>query len=480
MRSAPINSTRRDFVKSALLTTAAAGLPLRASLAATRPEPGERPRQDKGISVINPWGGRVPASFIIDDSTCLVNMAYYGLPQFMEAWPGHRKKFKDTDWKSWPHEIPDAFVLKFGTWCRENGVKGKYSIVPFPACVGWVDRVMPGWSRTELRESLKLVREFMMPDWDIHPEMITHTRVINLKTGRPLEQKADGTYWMENGGWTGERSVDEIANYIAYSLRMLKNVDLPCEGFTTPGGFGNPRQDRLSLAGMQAVRSVFDVELPHYFKYVEASGTQTQPRVEFAKGLDTASPECIVNVPSCTGDWFGGWTGIDYGEEAAGVDRLITEDGKSGRMVEVIEAGAPAAMLCHWPGMYCNGNEVGYRIFQGAVTRVNARYGKRVVWMKVSEMARYWAAKELTELTRQEDGSVSLSAPYAAPGYSVRVDAEAKKEPRLFVGEAQEAVPLAEVEGKETGLHHRQWRRAGDSVEICFELPKGTSRIAMA
>ncbi|NIP92060.1 MAG: hypothetical protein GWO24_00700, partial [Akkermansiaceae bacterium] len=68
------------------------------------------------------------------------------------------EKFKDTDWKSWPQEIPDSFVRKFGSWCREHGVKGKYSIVPFPACVGWVDRVMPGWSRQELRESLGLVR----------------------------------------------------------------------------------------------------------------------------------------------------------------------------------------------------------------------------------------------------------------------------------------------------------------------------------
>lgn len=480
MRSEPIASTRREFVKSAMLTTAAIGLPLSSSLAATKPSEGERPRQDKGIAVINPWGGRVPASFIIDDSTCLVNMAYFGLPQFMEAWPGHRKKFKDTDWKNWPQEIPDSFVLKFGAWCRENGVKGKYSIVPFPTCVGWVDRVMPGWSRTELRESLKLVREFMMPDWDIHPEMITHTRVIDLKTGRPFEQKADGTYWMENGGWTGERSVDEIANYIAYSLKILKNVDLPCEGFTTPGGFGNPRQDRLSLAGMQAVKSVFDVDLPHYFKYVEDRGTNTQPRVEFAKGLKTGSPECIVNVPSCTGDWFGGWTGIDYGEEAAGVDRLITEDGKKGRMIEVIEAGAPAAMLCHWPGIYCNGEEVGYRIFQGAVKRVNAKYGKRVVWMKVSEMARYWAAKELTELIRQGNGAIILNAPYTASGYSLRINAEKGKAPTLVVGEEQKPVALTEVKSKQIGLGHQEWRRSTGSVEICFDLPKGVSRITMA
>lgn len=466
-------------MKAALLTSAGTALPTALATANTAPQPGERPRQDKGLSVLNPWGGRVPASFIIDDSTCLVNLAYYGLPQFIEAWPGHREKFKDTKWKDWPQEIPDSFVRKFGEWCRENGVKGKYSIVPFPACVGWVDRVMPGWSRQELRESLKLVRELMMPDWDIHSEMVTHTRVIDVKTGRPLEQKADGTYWMENGGWTGERSVDEIANYIAYSLEMLKNADLPCEGFTTPGGFGNPRQDRLSLAGMQAVKEVFGVELPHYFKYVEDKGLNTQPRVENAKGLDGDSPECMVNVVSCTGDWFGGWTGIDYGEEAAGVDRLITADYKSGRMVELIDAGAPAAMLCHWPGMFCNGEEVGYRIFQGAVKRVNAHYGKRVIWMKVSEMARYWAAKELTELVRETDGSARLRSPYPAPGFTLKLKSKSKTPPVLLTGEDRTRIPLTEANPTQIGLENNQWRRVGDAVELCFELPKGVSRVTL-
>lgn len=41
--------------------------------------------------------------------------------------------------------------------------------------------------RAELQASLKLVREWMLPYADIHPEMITHTRVIDLKTGRPID-----------------------------------------------------------------------------------------------------------------------------------------------------------------------------------------------------------------------------------------------------------------------------------------------------
>ena len=71
-----------------------------------------------------------------------------------------------------------------------------------------------------------------MPNWDIHPEMITHTRVIDLKTGRPFYEISSGT--MENSYPQVDKSVDEIASYLAYALRILKNCDLPCEGITTP------------------------------------------------------------------------------------------------------------------------------------------------------------------------------------------------------------------------------------------------------
>jgi hypothetical protein len=47
-----------------------------------------------------------------------------------------------------------------------------------------------------LRASIDLVRKLMVPDRDIHPEMVSHTRVIDTKTGRPYEDSSE--YFMEN------------------------------------------------------------------------------------------------------------------------------------------------------------------------------------------------------------------------------------------------------------------------------------------
>src|ERR1051325_7254432 len=224
--------TRRHFLETSMRAAAlaAAAAPLIDGSPALAQVPGERPATSDGVKVLNPRT-RVPVGLIIDDSTCLVNLNKFSMPQFDTAFAGANKVYH-RNWKEWPNEIPDAFVRKFGEWCAGEGVKGKYSIVPYPACVGRLDRMLPGWTQGELRDSLELVRTLMMPNWDIHPEMVTHTRVIDLKTGHPYSDHS--AKFMENWEWTTGRSVDEIAGYIAYALGILKNAGLSCEGVTTP------------------------------------------------------------------------------------------------------------------------------------------------------------------------------------------------------------------------------------------------------
>ncbi|MEM7234098.1 MAG: hypothetical protein AAF517_18115 [Planctomycetota bacterium] len=459
-------ATRREFLgATAAVVAGTVALPTASTYAYVPDNPGgERPQQDEGLEVLFPRA-RVPLSFIIDDSTCLVNMGHFCMPQFAAAAPD-RSIYKKA-WKTWPREIPDDFVREFGEWCGEHGVKGKYSIVPYPACVGWLDRNLPGWSRRELVNSLKLVRDLMLPNWDIHPEMITHTRVIDLKTGRPFEEISAAT--MENSFPQTKKSVDELASYLAYALQILKNCDLPCEGVTTPGGFGNKVKTELSLAAFESVRSVYGVDLPHYFKYVAGGKVEnTEPRVEHVKGLASSNPRAVVNVPAGTGDWFGGWDG-DL--ESRG-HLYANADATEGRMVELIERGAPAVMLCHWPGMYTHGSKKGFRDFQSVVTALGKRYGDRTLWMKVSEMARYWAAKELTAVKRAK-GGFELHAPYSCSAFTVRCP-QLSEPPRI---EREDGVEMFERVRDRKNLAAGKWLLESDSILACFDLEKGKTTL---
>lgn len=452
--------SRRDFLRTSAVSLAGAAF---GSVPAFAQPKGERPKPAEGVTVLNPRG-RVPVSFIIDDSTCLVNLAHFCIPQFAEVFPDRYKQ----DWRKLPREIPDAFVREFGEWCRDRGVKGKYSVVPYPACVGWVDREMPGWSKRQLVESVKLVREFMTPDWDIHPEMVTHTWAVNPKTGRAYEER-DADH-MENWGFSQKKSADELAEYIAYALQPLKNVGLPCEGVTTPGGFGSQNRENLAKGTFQAVRDVYGAEIPHYFRDLFTDPKRSvAPLVQYAKNIDGPNPECVVSIVGCTGDWFGGWDGLERGT----VDQFITEDGQGGRLPQVIAAGEPAVLVCHWPGIYFNGERVGFNIFKEVVKRLHATYD-HLLWMKNSEIARYWAAKELTRIDKTENG-LAFQAPYACPAFTVRTKARPADGVKLLVdGKPQ---PLKEV-AKPLDLKPGTWVKDTDGASVCIDLPKGASAVA--
>ena len=455
--------SRRAFLQAATRFVGAAS----AAPSLLAQVPGDRPVRAAGVEVLNPRG-RVPVGLIIDDSTALVNLNRYAMPQFDQAFAGSNTAYHKP-WREWPVEIPDSFVRKFAEWAAAQGVKGKYSMVPFPACVGRLDRVLPGWTHRELMDSLELVRTAITPNWDIHPEMVTHTRVIDLKTGHPFTDPSPR--FMENWDWTTGRSADEIGSYLAYALQILKNAGFACEGITTPGGFGNKALPQLSQATLQSVRSVFGAEIPHYFRHLYDSGDRSvAPRVEYATGLDGADPQCVVSIIGCTGDWTGGWDC----SEPEGADRFITEDLQRGRMVEVIARGEPAMMVCHWTGFYWNGQELGFKVFQEVVRRLHARFD-HLHWMKLSELARYWAAKELTRIERQDD-QITFSAPFGCPEFTVQFQTARNGKPELRAGGT--TIGLKEV-AKPLGLQPGTWRRDGARTTVCFPLPRGASVLSV-
>jgi len=302
--------------------------------------------------------------------------------------------------------------------------------------------------------------------------MVTHTWVINTKTGRPYEERSQR--FMENWGWSEGRSAEELTEYIAYALQILKNAGLRCEGITTPGGFGSRARPQLSIATLEACRDVFQVEIPHYFRDVFTGAESVAPRVENAAGLDGPQPRCVVSIIGCTGDWFGGWDGDTLGSP----DKFITPDLASGRMVEVITREEPAVMVCHWPGMFFNGKELGFRILQEVVKRLHARFDN-LIWMNLSELARYWAARELTKMAIAGQ-HIAFAAPFACPGFTIELAGKPQKAPQLH-HESQRIVfqEVANWRDLRPGTFFKKNQGKQDRYVFCFDLPKGESSIAL-
>ena len=82
-------------------------------------------------------------------------------------------------------------------------------------------------------------------------------------------------------------------------------------------------------------------------------------------------------------------------------------------------------MVCHWPGIYFNGEKVGFNILKTIVSRLNQKYN-HLTWMKLSEISRYWAAKETTDITVSEK-SIQMNAPFYCNDFTLKIEKSVQK-----------------------------------------------------
>ena len=91
--------------------------------------------------------------------------------------------------------------------------------------------------------------------------------------------------------------------------------------------------------------------------------------------------------------------------------------------------------------------------------------------MKSSELARYQAARELTKIEKSQT-AITLTAPFAAPAYTLRF-ASAAGMPRQVTQGGQQ-VALKETRALRD-LKPGNWIRVKETVTVCFDLAKGKS-----
>ena len=133
-------------------------------------------------------------------------------------------------------------------------------------------------------------------------------------------------------------------------------------------------------------------------------------------------------------------------------------------------------MLCHWPGMYTHGTKQGFAALQRVILALNRNRADQIIWMKLNEIARYWAAKELTR-AKVADGGVSLSAPFACPQFTIRIPGPASGPPTIVAGTRQ--LTLRQVSTPRQ-LESGTWLSESESNVLCFDLPKGKSMVRIS
>ena len=161
---------RRDLLKLAgagaaagIFMTASGKLGAAGSRGGEGAEPAPAPAGEMG-------SGKTPISLIIDDGSPVD-------PLFYEI-PGYETQFL----------VPAEFTRRVAETFEKYDLRGKFTVIPMPSCLGRIDRSLKRVPQEHLETFLKLVRERIAPRFDITPEILTHWQSLYTQgTGLGLE-----------------------------------------------------------------------------------------------------------------------------------------------------------------------------------------------------------------------------------------------------------------------------------------------------
>jgi hypothetical protein len=251
-----------------------------------------------------------------------------------------------------------------------------------PCCLGGIDGKLSHVPPRHLAGFLKTVRERIAPRFDITPEILTHHAAYRLEGGfRHLFEDE----------WVARATVEELTDYIALALEILDHVGLPATGVTSPWSTGDRNESDYAQAIGAAQWRVHRRKLTWYFLHVNDKGPAGRPSVTCR---NPENGQAVVSIPATTTDPF--WkTQLPMATTRraaraaakAGVEALLSADGKTGRIPEVIAQDSPVILLTHWQSIYSDGTSAGLWGLEFLLERLRKRYGQNLAWLTCNELA---------------------------------------------------------------------------------------------
>lgn len=308
---------------------------------------------------------KVPISLIIDDPAPVVSVYH-----------AHSDTGYTLDGRPLIPHIPNDFMRRFCKVVKEQGLKGKYSVIPMPGNQGDILNGLDGVDNALVKEWLDLVKEQLVPAFTVGPEILSHHKAVDIATGLPLEQREDV--------WAADKTRKELKPYIAHALSMLKTAGFQAFGVTSPWAFAIEVEDEYVAAISQAVYEVTGQTEAWYFLRGLRGVPQAKPWVAYEDQGRT-----VVSIPATTSDHF--WQTIDTTETSDEyvrkiADELITEDGSEGEIIRVLEMGSYPILITHWQSLFSNGLETGLRALEEVGRRIQNVLADRVEWMSFEQL----------------------------------------------------------------------------------------------
>ena len=308
---------------------------------------------------------KIPISLIIDDPAPVISV-----------YKEHAEKSVTQDGRPLVSTYPNELLFRFCDVVEKHGIKGKFSVVPMPGNKGDIVHGIKGIPQAEVDRWLDTVKARVAPRFSICPEILSHHKAVDLKTGKPLE--------VSEKVWATTQDRSTLTPYITLALSLLQQAGFSPSGVTSPWNFGITVEDEYVAAISQAVYNVTGKNEAWYFLRSLRNRKNAKPWVAY----DTAD-RVVVSIPSTVSDYL--WYTIDTTDTSNAfveslADKWITADGSDGEIIRTIEGGGYPILITHWQSLMSNNLGTGIRVLDEVGTRVNKLLGERVEWMSFEQI----------------------------------------------------------------------------------------------
>lgn len=305
---------------------------------------------------------KTPFSLLIDDGAPID-------PMFFES-PGYKT----------PLLVPTAFTRRLASLFERYEMAGKFTVIPMPSCLGRVDQSLKLVPARHLAAFLDIVRTRIAPRFDITPEFITHKEAYDLKGNRFLHVYEDQ--------WLSRASLEDATDYFELAFRILKNVGLRATGMTSPWMSGEDVESKYAHAIADAQWRVFRRKLTWYFVHMSFWKTPIACSTTYR---NESRGQRVISVPTNCTDIF--WTmNLPVSKRRSvmrdNIERLISSDGRTGRIRDLMESGHPVTFVTHWQSLFTQGSGLGLEGLEVLAERIRRVFGSTIEWLPCSELAR--------------------------------------------------------------------------------------------
>lgn len=317
-----------------------------------------------------------PISIIIDDPAPVISTFYESGMSGTSNFPSNKLRHETKDGRPLLKTFSNEFLYQFCDIIEKWDIKGKFTVVPMPGNKGDIVNGLSGVDLEEVVEWLKVVKERVESRFSIGPEMLTHNLAVDLDSGKPLE--------VSEWAWSFEQNKDTLTAYIAKALELLRDAGLESFGVTSPVNFGIKNEDDYAAAISEAVQQVTGRTKAWYFCRNMRNMPNAKPWIQLEE-----EGRVLVSIPASASDVF--WQTMDttecsdeYVSQIA--DLLITEDGKEGQIVQIMETGGYPVLVTHWHSLISNGLGTGLRVLEEVARRVDKNFSDTLQWMSFEEI----------------------------------------------------------------------------------------------